>query len=106
MDVEKISIQKSLKSLNFEKTSNKMDKNSNVSAISFVHLSDSPENNRNEELKTEELNDSKKKSSFTLKQILVIFLLCYGNFCISSAYSLLAPFFPHEVSFLVSYIHH
>jgi hypothetical protein len=26
-------------------------------------------------------------------------LLCYGNFCVGSAYSLLAPFFPTEVSF-------
>ena len=36
---------------------------------------------------------------FTGRQTVVILLLCYGNFCVGSAYSLLAPFFPLEVIF-------
>jgi hypothetical protein len=39
------------------------------------------------------------KIPFSARQLGVIVLLCYGNFCVGSAYSLLAPFFPTEVSF-------
>ena len=38
-----------------------------------------------------------QKIPFSGKQLIVILLLCYGNFCVGSAYSLLAPFFPVEV---------
>lgn len=40
------------------------------------------------------------KIPFSARQLAVIVLLCYGNFCVGSAYSLLAPFFPTEVRLL------
>lgn len=44
-----------------------------------------------------------KKKKFTKEQIVVIFMLCYGNFCVACAYSILAPFFPKEVSLIKNY---
>ena len=42
-----------------------------------------------------------RRIPFSGKQLVVILLVCYGNFCVGSAYSLLAPFFPVQVIFKV-----
>lgn len=43
-------------------------------------------------------NSKSSLAPLTRRQLFIIFSLSYGNFCMGCIYSLLAPFFPKEVS--------
>ncbi len=78
---------------------------SNLSDFNKSYSSERVEINEIENKKNSENKKCLKKLTklfkipFSARQLGVIVLLCYGNFCVGSAYSLLAPFFPTEVSF-------
>ena len=56
-----------------------------------LELKDGSEQNKNK------LSKFWQNIPFTGNQMVVILLLCYGNFSVGSAFSILAPFFPREV---------
>jgi hypothetical protein len=76
---------------------------SNLSDFNKSYSSERVEINEIENKKNSENKKCLKKLTklfkipFSARQLGVIVLLCYGNFCVGSAYSLLAPFFPTEV---------
>ena len=83
-----------------------------IQTIEFRKVSEENQNRRNSrslygsvilELKNGSAQNNKKcckfwqNIPFTGNEMIVILLLCYGNFCVGSAYSILAPFLPQEV---------
>lgn len=46
---------------------------------------------------TEGQEQNVTRKSLTKRDLLIIFSISYGNFCLGTAYALIAPFFPHEV---------
>lgn len=84
---------KSVSSLGFRRVSSETNEIKNYNAITIG----SDVRVESEEPKNPRLCRFWSKIPFTGRQMVVILLLCYGNFCVGSAYSLLAPFFPLEV---------